>query len=83
MPKILKQTELSIYSRASLHSTLKDVRPRTYGAIFGTVEGIARQYGVKITKLSTCYKFSAPKSRLQMFVEKLHFSKTPYSGHPY
>ena len=33
--------------------------------------------------LKTCYKYSAPRSRLQQFMEKLHFSLTKYSREPY
>lgn len=34
-------------------------------------------------KLQTCYKYTAPKQRLQQLIEKFHFSLTKYSRRPY
>jgi len=34
-------------------------------------------------RLRTCYKFTAPRSRLQKLLEKFHFSLTKYSRQPY
>ena len=76
----MRPEEISIYADIRLNKVLKDHRQWTYGFVFGTVEAIARQCGVKINDLGTCKEFTAPKNRLQLFVEKLHFSKTSYSS---
>ena len=73
------QPDITIYSSVSLNAVLMDYRIGRYGQRFGTVEGICRQYGIKCTKLPTCYEFTAPKTRMLLFIEKLHFSGTGYS----
>ena len=78
-----KPQEISIYAKVPLEKTLKDHRRWTYGLLFGTVEDVARQYGIKINVIGSCIQFTAPKSRLQMFIEKLHFGKIPYSSKPF
>jgi len=60
-----------------------DTRIHTYGSIFGKVSDVAQQYGIKIAKLRNCYQFSAPRTRLQIFAEKLHFSRIPFSNSPF
>lgn len=75
----LIQPELSIYSSVPLTKNLMDVRVGRYGIKFGTVENICRQYGIKIIKHPDFTEFAAPKLRMQLFMEKLHFSKTKYS----
>lgn len=77
-----KQPEKSVYSTVPLTRVLMDARVGMYGIKFGTVEKICKQYGVKCIKHPTYMEFTAPKLRLQMFIEKLHFSKTPYSKKP-
>ena len=79
----IKQPELSIYSKVSLNKQLMDNRPYSFGIQFGRVRDVARQYGIKIQSLKDCHRFSAPQLRLQLFIEKLHFSKTPYSERPF
>lgn len=74
-----KQQDKSIYSTVPLTKSLIDVRVGRYGIKFGTVEKICRQYGIKCIKHPEYTEFTAPKLRLQMLIEKLHFSKTPYS----
>ena len=73
------QPELSIYSRVSLTTMLMDVRVGRWGQKFGNVAKICHQYGIKCVKHPNCIEFIAPKLRLQLFMEKLHFSKTGYS----
>ena len=75
----LKQPEISVFSKVLMTKALRDVRQGHYGDKFGTVADVCRQYGIKYKKLSNCIQFIAPKSRLQLFIEKLHFSRTPYS----
>jgi hypothetical protein len=60
-----------------------DTRDQSYGIVFGRIRDVARQHGVRIKKLENCNEFSAPQLRLQLFIEKLHFSKTPYSSRPF
>jgi len=79
----MKAPEITIYAKCSLAKQLIDNRPSTYGSKFGSIEGVCRQYGIKYQQLPTCMSFSAPKNRLQLFVEKLHFSRMPYSSTPF
>ena len=61
------------------HAVLIDRRYKTCGIIFGALENVARQYGIKMEELPFGgVKLSAPKYRMQIFVEKLHFSGFPY-----
>ena len=68
-----------VYSKISLDAELIDIRMDSYGIFFGKVEDLCRQYGVKHKQFDNCIGFYAPKSRLRLFIEKLHFSQTPYS----
>ena len=72
----------TIYAKFKLGKRLLDQRPSTFGFEFGTIENVCKQYGVKYELLPTCIAFTAPKTRLQLFVEKLHFSRIPYSSVP-
>jgi len=73
----------SIYSSVPLTTDLRDVRSGRWGQKFGTVEAICKQYGIKCIKHPKYTEFTAPKIRLQLFLEKLHFSKTHYSKIPW
>lgn len=75
----IKQAELSLYSKASLKTTLRDHRDGNYGLKFGTIEQVCRQYGIKCIEHPSCIEFKAPKSRLSLFMEKLHFGRVSYS----
>ena len=59
---------------------LKDYRgTRRYGNMsFGTIEQVAKNYGVKMKKSGDGLIFTAPKGRLQMFAEKLHFAMVKF-----
>lgn len=59
---------------------LKDYRLlQSYGEInFGTIGQVAKNLGVSYKKKEDGLIFSAPKDRIQMFVEKLHFSLIEY-----
>jgi hypothetical protein len=79
--KIIKNPspiELNIGIFFHPQSMLSDQRVMTRGIVFGTIENIAKQYGVKMKKVDNMYVYTAPKNRLQLFVEKLHFSKVPF-----
>ena len=78
----MKQSELVLYSTESAKTVLMDKRQYTYGIVFGTIEKVASQYGVKMEQNSGYLKFTAPKMRLQMFMEKLHFAAQHYSFSP-
>lgn len=73
-----KQPNITVYAKVNLNQTLFDFRVGAVGLKFGTVEKICEQYGITYKKLPTYMEFSAPKLRLQMFIERLHFSKTKY-----
>ena len=74
-----KPTEISIYSRVNIDTILMDARLGNWGMKFGTVGDICRQYGIKCVSHGSYNEFIAPKSRIQLFMEKLHFSRTSYS----
>lgn len=78
----IKQLDMSIYSKVKLDIPLSDVRPTSYGLRFGSVRSICKQYGIKIVEHEGFTEFIAPKNRLQMLVEKLHFSMNKYSKKP-
>jgi len=75
--------ENSIYSKVSITHGLTDIRAYTWGISYGSVANICQQYGIKIELLPTCYKFTAPKTRLRYLIEKLHFSRVKYSRCPF
>jgi len=72
-----------IYSQAPLDTELTDSRGYTAGLTFGKIEDICQQYGVKYKQLDNCIEYSAPKNRMQHFIEKFHFSRHPYAYQPY
>ncbi len=64
---------------ATLETLLKDSRYPVMAYVFGTMSDVARQYGIKTIQSSELgTTFSAPKSRMQIFIEKLHFSGVKY-----
>jgi len=72
----------SVYSNIPLYVVISDRRSRKYGIVLGSIEDLCRQLGIEYEEMETCTKFSAPKNRLQLFIEKLHFSRTYYSNDP-
>lgn len=66
--------ELSITVYANRNTGLTDRRIRSNGIYFGTVEELAKNLGVTIKDTDVGVIASAPKMRLQTFVERLHFS---------
>ena len=75
-------TDKLLYARLDVDKNIVDIRDSTYGQSFGTVASICKQYGIKYRNLGNCIEFSAPKLRMQLFIEKLHFSRTRYSYKP-
>lgn len=73
-----QQEELHLRVNIDLNTPLIDKRIRTSGIMFGTVRDIAKNLGVRISLGEGFLVFSAPKNRLQLFCEKLHFSGVKY-----
>ena len=79
MRKEIPIADKKIYASIDLGKMLIDVRSYSYGLKFGTVRDICNQFGIKVTVMpNRVLEFSAPKLRMQMFIEKLHFSRTRY-----
>jgi len=70
-----KPNDIKILVQVSDKTELIDQRLYYNFAKFGNIMDVARQYGIKSKKNRNGIEFSAPKSRMQMFVEKLHFSQ--------
>lgn len=77
-----KEPEPCIYSTMPMNIALMDKRYGRAGLNFGTLERMCVTYGIKYRKLENCVEYKAPKSRLQLLIEKLHFSRSPYSKRP-
>ena len=58
---------------------LVDLRPGFAGLFMGSTKDVADQYGVEMNITEHGLICRAPKSRLQMFAEKLHFGGVTYS----
>lgn len=72
--------ELSVLVPVNRFFPLTDRRIRSNGIYFGTIEDVAKNLGVTLKDTDKGIVASAPKVRLQIFVEKLHFSGVPYSA---
>ena len=77
--KDLTQLCKFLYAKVDVNKKLSDIRDYTYGQRFGTIASICKQYGIKYNILDNCVEFSAPRVRMQLFIEKLHFSGTKYT----
>ena len=73
-----EQVNVSLYSNIPLSAMLYDYRAGRVGIKFGTVIDLCNQFGITIEQLPKCIKFTAPKLRLQKFMERLHFSRNRY-----
>ena len=81
MDTIKPQVEnLSVFISTNKYKQLIDRRIMSNGIRFGTIESVAKNLGVTIKEVDKGIIASAPKIRLQLFVEKLHFSGVRY--HP-
>ena len=80
--KEIIQPDRLLYTNIDLNKKITDIRDQTYGQSFGTIGSICKQYGIKYRNVGSCLEFSAPKLRMQLFIEKLHFSGTRYSYKP-
>lgn len=73
-----KPENITIEVLANPDQTLYDKRVGNHGLIFGVLKDVADQYGVKFSFNNGIMTCSAPKSRMQKFVEKLHFCTIKY-----
>jgi len=73
-----KPPVVRICSRVSLEYMLRDTRYTSNQYVFGKVGQVAKQYGVKVIAGEGYNSFEAPRSRMQLFVEKLHFAAVPF-----
>ena len=73
-----RQDMITIFAQIRPEQVLRDYRRNKFFSIFGNVTKVAEQYGVKHIVTDEGMEFSAPKSRMQMFAEKLHFANIPY-----
>ena len=71
---------ITILVEASPNEMLRDYRRRKYFSIFGNILRVAKQYGVDARPTDDGIICSAPKSRMQEFVSKLHFSNVKYKA---
>jgi len=69
---------ITIFAQVSANKKLVDQRLNRNFAFFGDILRVAKQYGIQYKEVSGGIQFSAPKSRMQIFVEKLHFSQIRY-----
>ncbi len=72
---------ITIRAKTKPHKVLNDLRVGRRGLSFGTVENIAKQYGVKFKideNDNRVMLFTAPVKQMQSFVDKLHFSGIEY-----
>lgn len=77
-----KPNEIKILAKGlSKDTELVDYRlNRRFGGLtFGTVEQLSKNLGIKMTPTDGGIIFSAPKNRMQVFVEKLHFALVKFS----
>ena len=74
----IEPKELTLYSNANPDTMLWDYRLGHWGLKFGKIKDICTQFGINCEKLDDCYKFTAPKLRMERLMEKLHFSRTYY-----
>jgi hypothetical protein len=70
--------QISVIIERSKDFSLIDKRLRTSGINFGTIQEVAKNLGVTLKDTDKGLVASAPKMRMQIFVEKLHFSGVRY-----
>ena len=79
MKKIkVKPQNITIVTNVHPEHVLIDKRHSFAGLVLGTPLDLAKQYGIDCKKTKQGLYFSAPKNRLQLFVEKLHFAGIQY-----
>lgn len=76
--KKAKPTIIKVFAGIKETETLIDNRYGRHFSVFGNVLDVAKQYGIKSEIVPNGIVFEAPKERMQVFVEKLHFSSISY-----
>lgn len=69
---------INILVNYPLNGIMYDRRRPSNFISFGTLENVAKQYGISYSISGNGIIFNAPKSRMQMFVERLHFAGIRY-----
>ncbi len=69
---------ITILANANPDKMLIDLRVIRNSSKFGNIMDVARHYGINANPTENGIEFVAPKSRMQMFAEKLHFSGVQY-----
>lgn len=62
----------------NLDTTMVDRRPRKGNQSLGTVRQCLAQYGLSLKEKDGRAYLKAPRNRMQLFLEKLHYSGLPY-----
>jgi len=76
--KKVNDSKTKILVRINKDHTLVDRRMGYRLVIFGTVEKVAKQYGLKLTECSDGLKIEGRTNRMEIFVQRLHFAAIPY-----
>ena len=74
----MERTTIRIFASAFPDDNLKDTRYTHARMDIGTLSTLARQYGIQLTVVETGTVCVAPKKRMQIFVERLHFAGVRY-----
>lgn len=85
--KNIKKTELNwmsiekvtIVCNHPLNDDLKDRRGATFGSSLGSLDTLSKQYGIEVEERNNFRFFSAPKRRMQIFIQHLHFGNVAYT----
>ena len=70
---------ITVLCNYSVDRNLIDRRMNRYGSSLGSISTLSKQYGVEITKRGEYVFYSAPKRRMQMFIQNLHFANVSYT----
>lgn len=76
---ISKQLNISVFVKAKPETILMDRRVGRRGLTFGTVEAVAKQYGVNLKVDGNGCLITGTKNSIQKVVEKLHFATVKFN----
>jgi len=71
--------KIRVFAQVAEDQMLIDQRPRTYNLVFGKIKNVAKQYGIDYEIVPSGIIFEAPDDRMQMFVQRLHFSRVRFA----
>lgn len=74
----IKPPEIKVTAKVTPNTLLKDRRIGHLGLVFGTVDNVCRQYGIKYTIGANSMTFYGTKLKMQMLIETLHFARASY-----